>query len=286
METKLYYHAFDSVDALIKFSKDTPLNSAFSAKSYNSVLYGTTQSFYGTSSMDEANDLLANGYPQGLENLLTGEGIVYNQNTRPKVIRRTDYVGQRPHIANTIMGLPKTMVRRVRTEQPVKFITINYDVSAGAKVVSSTIARGGKNLMALIKYLESNGFKVQLNMVFGSFANDKNYTKRIIAFTSVTIKRYSQRLNALLVSYPITHPSFFRRHMLHALECYPETTLSKFVNNHGMVWSTPHFDVVGEMRNLRRWNEHDVYIKYDDIADAKSIYDLVRVVNVNTTKVA
>lgn len=109
---------------------------------------------------------------------------------------------------------------------------------------TSEFVRAGKNILNVIYTLELQGYRVALN-VMTNFCTNKER-----AFSIVQIKNWRQPSNPLKISYPLVHPSFFRRHGFRWLETVPELTDGTFTDAYGRPLD------VDEGRNAddrRRW---------------------------------
>lgn len=183
-------------------------------------------SFSGTHSYEEAEDLMRNGYAEGCNAILKGSSkIPFKGGTRTN--RKVDFVGGSPHVVNAIIGVPKTMIRTTSVPQPQKMIRIFYDCTASESVSKDVLFEGGGKLYALIKHLEMMGARVELHILC---ATTKSYDTAVV---TVKVKDYRQPLNPMLMSYPLTHTSFFRRHILRWIETSECTSHARYDCGYG-----------------------------------------------------
>lgn len=182
--------------------------------------------FTGTKSYEEAENLLINGYHKGLEKLMQSPlQVSYNEIAElVKRHRRYDYAGNRVSVPRMLSDKPKSMIRNVRNEVQVSVpkIEILYKANLPCKASKDVLFAVGKALMSAIMVMEKNGVQMQLKSLF--CIKDAIGTNKFGA--TIMLKKYSQRLNPLLVAYPLAHPSWFRRHWFRLLEVAPDVSLS------------------------------------------------------------
>lgn len=220
---------FDYYDSVYKFVDticSAPLNNSFKAnRKEHSHTNG--ERFTGTSSFSEAQRLLSEGYAEGCKAILEGSDKVLRNSGGCRVETKVDYVGSHPHIPNTVMGLPKTMIRSRRIPVPKKTLKLVYECGASQSVTKETLFKGGANLYAFIKFMESRGVRTEVYVTMGTYCLDN------AALLCVKIKDFRQSINPMLVSYPLTHTSFMRRHGFRWIETSSHTDYCGFVKNYG-----------------------------------------------------
>ncbi len=192
----------------------------------NSVYHGTgicdsksgSKSFTGTDSWEESLDLMRTGYVEGMEKLKNDLLNSVNPRTTStcKNISTVDIVGFAPLVANAIIGMPKSMINSKKINTPSKVISIFYNPIDNGGVDSGRFVTAGAHLLSLIIQLEKGGYRVSLSIV-SAFCTSKQKS-----IASVPIKDHRSKINPLKVSYPILHPSFFRRQMFRWLETNPD----------------------------------------------------------------
>ena len=72
--------------------------------------------------------------------------------------------------------------------------------------------------MQIVKRLESQGYRCNLNIVLGVFKG----TRRFIV--KVRIKNANEKLNVSKLAFPMVHPSMLRRLFFRFIEVYPKVT--------------------------------------------------------------
>lgn len=284
---------FDSLNEFIRIINSRKMNEHF-AYYYGSVERGQActngKDFTGTRDWAEADGYLRNGYPEGAKAMLDeGRGIKVDEVQQRKKFA-IDRVGSMPHVPNAIIGLPKNMVRRVNEPKRTKAVSIYYDFSANGGVSSDTLSTGGRNIYATIRYLEQRGYRVELRCIV---ATCKDVTvkhgrgKRTMLHrcsVSVKIKDYQQAINPLMIAYPVTHPSFFRRHIFRWIETSQCTDYTEFAWCYGSsyrVWCENNgIDIAEKLREVKVIPENGKYINCVDAASAKNIDDMLRLLKI------
>lgn len=249
---------FNSVTEFISvISKRTP-NKAFT--SYGCKESETNpESFCGTKNWDEAQDLLKHGYKEGTKDLL-------NCKTSVKVITPTrqkqifaDVTGFSPIVPNAIIGLPNSMLNKRDKIKPSRVINIILDIAVSGTTDKEIFLKAGKNIYSFIKSIEATGTKVNLSVM------DNMYIKRVKRFVClfVKIKDSKQAINPQLISYPIIHPSFFRRHVFRWVETSPFTSYQEVTKTYGYIGA-----------DYMRWKSGSVlrFLQENKIADKDSFY--------------
>lgn len=223
---KFIIEDFEGVSQFLKTIGTRKCNTVFAGHSQSSNDSG--DSFTMTSSYAESEALMASGYAKGLEDLKGAKGKkMQTASNAVKSIPHTSVVGYVPNIPNAIMGRPDTMIASERVKMKSKIVRILYNFTASCTVDASRFVTAGRNLLELITMLELQGYRVQLD-ICNSFCRSSQ-----IAFCRVKVKDFRQPLNPLKISYPLLHPSYFRRQGFRWLETCPEVTDKGFPSGYG-----------------------------------------------------
>lgn len=285
---------FDSLNEFIATINKRPTTANY-IKTYGSYIEGMPSHSlggvdHGTSSWEQADALLRNGYPDGAKAMLDeGRGIKVDEVQQRKKFA-IDRVGSMPHVPNAIIGLPKNMVRRVNAPKHTKAVTIYYDFAASAGVSASTLADGGRNIYATTRYLEQRGYRVQLCCMMAC-CEKRHRTKGgvrqkywHVAMMSVKIKDYQQPINPLMIAYPVTHPSFFRRHIFRWMETSEPTKHSEYVDCYGKPYRNYchayDIDIAANLCDNKVLPAGAKYVNCVDAARAKNIDDMLRLLKI------
>lgn len=269
---------FDSVHSFVDTISSRPMNGAFKKAGVKSSVRKSPDhaEWSGTWSMEEADDLMRNGYPDGLKSLLeAGRQMALHTTQRVRKERRVNVVGCAPHIGNAIIGLPKSMIEIKKLPNKQRALSIIYDCGASCGVGANELGKGGANAMALLKYIESRGISVNFYVMVSASTGGHH------AAAVVKVKDAKQRLNPLLCSYPITHPSFMRRHCFAWIETSAYTDRADYVSGYGCAtrYVVSRDELVKDLRSSHRQFENAIYIDCEQAAMANSLYEMIEQTN-------
>ena len=93
---------------------------------------------------------------------------------------------------------------------------------------AETIRTESVKVLQLVNRLEKQGYRVNLNVIFGS-------EKRNTVVTKVRIKSSSQKLNIKQTAFPLVHPSMLRRIIFAVWERSEECSYGGFEYGYGRV---------------------------------------------------
>ena len=258
---------FDSVREFTKVCAARPVNSAFSRQDRASET--GSKRFTGTDNWEEAKNLLATGYKDGCKDLLNCKtGVkVANEISCAKVAR--NYAGFAPCVPAAIMGMPKTMYHRTKviSRQPV--INLYYDCGVNCSIGTDTMIRGGKNLYSLINYLDNHGVRVNLFLLVACYKGNN------FAYLCIKAKNSDTPVNPQLISYPLIHPSFFRRHVFRWIESSPCTDYVSFTHGYGRNVRDSYSNIRGKLQEAKILNNDSYYINVEEVARLTSIEDML-----------
>ena len=199
---KVVYENFKSINELLSTMEKRPIrNQAFKNKEnlVSQQIQGNNP-WSGTSDYNEAMEIMRTGYKDPLEKMKKAI-LKIGQNekaNRPKM--KNDFVGFIPHVPNTLMGLPITMINKEKQADKAKTIHLIYNVSTASKVSPNEMITGGINFISLVNSLEKQGYRVKID-IMASFATNKTLS----SFT-VNVKEYGQKLNLLKLTFPLSTP--------------------------------------------------------------------------------
>lgn len=223
---KLVVEKFDSLNQYLDVIKSRKPNAVFeNEKELASESEGF--SFTHTNSYSEADELARVGYKEGLDKLKAANNKTRHLGSTVKALPSTGVVGFAPHVPNAITGVPNSMITTQRVEQRAKVISILYYMGGSCRIGTNSFIEAGKNVLNVIYSLELQGYRVALNVITSFCANKER------AFSIVQIKNWRQPSNPLKISYPLIHPSFFRRHGIKWVETTPELSDRGFLGGYG-----------------------------------------------------
>lgn len=203
--TNFTYHVseFPNIQDLLQYFKDTPTSKLFSQRD-NESFTGTKQ-FTGTSSFQEALDILNKGWTVQAEKLSKKLPIstTSDQAKQTKPVYST--VGYQASVPRYLQGIPTNMVNSKKQTQKQKIITINKSIAYSAFWSTQAIEAEGIKALQLVQALEHQGFRVKLNVLWVGQSD-----KEVVVY-KVTIKQPDEKLSVSKIAFPLIHPSFIRR---------------------------------------------------------------------------
>lgn len=220
--------SYKSITEFVNVISNRPTNKVFKGKavySSQAAVYGDIA--LGTPTYEVACQIAAEGYQDTLSKITAEKITVTHSQDGAKATQAVSVVGYTPHVPNAVMGVPMAMI--TRTQQPIKqkIITIKYSLGLSGKESPEKFEIAGTNLLGLIKSLELQGYRVALEILKITFG-----TKQV-SVCSVNLKEWKQPINPLKLTYPLTHPSFYRRHFFRHIEGLPTLTDTKFGSYYG-----------------------------------------------------
>lgn len=260
------FEAFESVNEFLNTITNREPNGHLRAADSH---YVGSSDWYGTESWEEAQELLKNGYKEGLNDLMKTASTVKVINPQHKSTFKAGVVGFAPIVPNALKGIPQAMITKKKVEHKQKTISILYDFGASCSVSNSTILRGGKNMYSLIQSLENKGYRVEFNLFNGVSINSKCSGACGI---TVKVKSYTQPLNPQLISYPIINTSFFRRHIFR----WRETSPLYKGRDYGYTLRNTLSDIKGFLKEQGILKENVYYINVEEASKCKTIENMLQ----------
>lgn len=158
--------------------------------------------WYGVASYQEALDLMETGYQPTVDELK--KGIKANLSGQAKRITfHNDVVGYAPIVPLAIMGVPQSMMNSHMKQVKAKVIDVYYDMTASCDNSPKQFIDAGSKLLGAIMELEMQGYRMNIYCV-NSFYGDG------CDLLCVRVKSANQPLDLKRISFPLTHPAFFR----------------------------------------------------------------------------
>lgn len=252
---------YDSLNEFYNYICNTPFNDAFRWAKHSSV--EGSEYFTKTKNFDEAVDLFKNGWldmAAMLNQKLKAETSKEFVGTTRKNIY--DVVGYQASVPRYLQGVPNSMVRSVNVPVKNKVVTLVKSIDYAAMVDANTIVEESIKAMRIIKKLEGQGMKVNLDIAFGTKASGCNFVGRI------RVKSANERLNVSKLAFPLVHPSMLRRLIFRWIEVYPQIT-KDFVRGYGRPISTE------DLQSVVNEKEYVLpAIMHTDVDEIKSLEDL------------
>ena len=246
----VYTEEFPSVNNLLKTLDCRKPNQVFVHESLSSEsIEDDGYGWYCTSNYNEAKKLITFGYKEHLDKIKHEMKVTAKKYNKFQVVNKNaphaEIVGYVPHVPNAIQNIPNSMINVHKVPQKQKTMHIVYTNSGNCGENSDFFINAGVTMLTAINIIEANGIQVKLDLAFVS-AQERNE----VAFPTVNLKNYGQRLDLLKICFPITHPSMLRRIGFKWIET------NSFIKDNG--WT------IGYGRSLTDPDEIVKYLKKDD----------------------
>ena len=220
---------YDSLNEFYEYICNTPINEAFRWARHGSV--SNSEKFTKTKNFEEASELFKRGWSD-MATTLTQKLKVIESKTAPtmKPKSKLDVCGYQAIVPLYLNGVPNNMVNKKMVPIKQKIININKSIDYHAGVKADTIVDESIKALQIVKKLEAQGYRCNLNIVLGSSEGWGKDSKRF--FIKVRIKSANEKLNVSKLAFPLVHPSMLRRLFFRFIEVYPKVT-KDFVSGYG-----------------------------------------------------
>lgn len=220
---------YDSLKEFYDYLCVTPFNEAFRWEKHCSVT--NTESFTKTKDFEEAVQLFKSGWSDMAGKLVQKLKVIENK-TEPTMKPRNQLgvCGYQAIVPLYLQGVPNNMMSKKMVPVKQKVITLNKSIDYSAGVNADTIVNESIKAMQIIKKLEAQGYRCNLNIVLGSTGGYGKTEKQFII--KVRIKSANEKLNISKFAFPLVHPSMLRRLFFRFIEVYPKVT-KQFVGSYG-----------------------------------------------------
>ena len=231
---------FDSLQEFYKYICDTPFNEAFRWVDHGSI--SGDKHWTKTESFDEAVQLFKNGWSDMATKLVQRLKVIESK-TEPtmKPRNKLDVCGYQAIVPLYIQGVPNNMMNKKMVPVKQKVITLNKSLDYNGSTSSDKIVEESIKAMQIVKKLEAQGFRCNLNICLGTTAGWGADARQFII--KVRIKSANEKLNVSKLAFPLVHPSMLRRLFFRFVEVYPKVT-KNFVSGSG------HPATYTELRNV------------------------------------
>lgn len=177
--------------------------------------------WYGTKNWTEACTLLGTGYLDVLSDLK--KNIAMQNKLNSKFVEMIDrprpsigVQGYVPCVPNALRNLPKSMINIDRKPQKRKTLHILYSIGGNCGMSADWFVKAGTALLSAVEIVEKGGIQTKIDLNFFPAKSGEEIT-----FPTITIKNYGERYSVQKVSFPLVHPSMFRRFGFKWLETSP-----------------------------------------------------------------
>lgn len=208
---------YDSLKEFYDYLISTPFNEAFCWKNHASV--DGTYEFTKTKDFNEAVELFKNGWSD-MATKLVQKLKVTETKMQPTMKPKTtlSVAGYQAIVPLYLQGVPNNMVNKKMVPIKQKVITLNKSIDYNGGVDADQIIEESIKAMRIVKKLESQGYRCNLNIVLGTSAGGKQFVIK------VKIKSANEKMNISKLAFPLVHPSMLRRLFFRFIEVYPNVT--------------------------------------------------------------
>ena len=214
---KAYVREFSSLNDFETYITNTPLNDTFRWAKLASV--SGSEEFTGTDSYEQAVEMFKNGWQSKAEELTKKLKVIQNQVIDAQVQKVLfDVVGFQASVPRYLQGIPTNMVNKKLVPIKQKIVTINKDISYNCGVTTEQIVEASIQTLQLVKRIEAQGIRVNLNLIWGVKASGSN------EIVKIRLKSANERVNISKLAFPLVHPSMLRRLCFRYLEVAPTIT--------------------------------------------------------------
>ena len=259
---------FDSLNEFYNYITNTPFNKTFCWHKHSSV--DGTKEFTKTENFEEAIELFKNGWSDMATDLVKKLKVVESK-TQPTMKPKStlSVCGYQAVVPLYLQGVPNNMVNKKMVPVKQKVITLNKSICYSCMITTEQIIEESIKTLQIIKKLESQGYRCNLNILWAVSEKFGNTGKRFAI--KVRIKSANEKLNVSKLAFPLVHPSMLRRLFFRFLEVYPNVT-DRFKNGYGY----PMLDNVLKDANFHKNGEYLLpEKKKKNIDEISSIDDLV-----------
>ena len=223
--------------------------------------------FTRTSSYEEAVKKLYDGDKEIADRIEKKITTLDLSDYMPRRRVQTGPVGYVPHVPNAILGLPNSMIKMESEAMKNKSIMITTSVCNNSSTSAGDLEKCGVALLGVINALELSGHRVKVRV---SFFDCENAYNNKYTMATVVVKDYGEQLDLRKLSFPVAHPSMFRRIGFKWLETVPGLERgSGFSSGYG------HHCSVYTYRNAGLLEKNEIYIDYDTIYENN--FDVARI---------
>jgi len=170
-------------------------------------LESVSPDFHGVRSYEEALEFLRNGYQPVVERLRSSLKVMPTE-YKSIVSVVNSHQGFVPSVPLALKNLPNSMLDMQYNFPKHKVLDVYYDMTASCSTEPEQFIKAGKVLLETIMLLERSGYKFNLYGV-QTYCQKGNCTGDL-DFFCVKIKSSDKPFDLKRMSYPLTHPSFFR----------------------------------------------------------------------------
>ena len=253
---------YDNLHEFYEYLINTPFNEAFRWAKHSSV----DGDYYFTKTRDfsEAVELFKNGWSDMATKLVQKLKVIESK-TEPTMKPKNvlGVAGYQVIVPLYLQGVPNNMITKKMTPVKQKVITLNKSIDYNGGVSADKIIEESIKAMQIVKKLEAQGYRCNLNIVLGTTSGYPS--KQFIV--KIKIKSANEKLNVSKLAFPLVHPSMLRRLFFRFVEVYPHVTKS-FTYGYGSPATS------SEMRNIFKGEYLLPNFIKKDVNIIKTIHDI------------
>lgn len=222
---KVLSKEFKSMDEFYKYISETPLNDSFRWAILGST--GNDYSYYKTYNFEEASGMLKKGWDDMAQTLDKKLKLAASSFEAKTVVKSSyDVCGYQASVPRYLQGIPTSMVNQKKVVQKQKVITLVKHIGYMGGTSAEEIIENSVKALAIVKKLEAQGYRVNLDVISPARSLDQDIICRI------RIKSADERMNIAKVAFPLVHPSMLRRLVFRFREVIPGAS-KRFVGGYG-----------------------------------------------------
>lgn len=158
----------------------------------------------GVTSYAEALNLMKDGYQPVVETLSSAIKVTPREGKR--ISFNNNVQGFAPVVPLALKCVPNSMVDMRMKPIKSKVIDVYYDMTASCMTEPEQFIKAGKYLLGAIIELEKSGYRFNLYAVQTYYCD----SKKSVDMLCVKVKSSDKPLDLKRMSFPLTHPAFFR----------------------------------------------------------------------------
>lgn len=182
-----------------------------------------SESFEGVKNYNEALELMKNGYQPTVDKLC-GELKVKSKGGDKRIKFENNVHGFAPIVPLALKGVPTSMVNTTIKKMKYRVIDVYYDMTVNCGTKNTEIIANGQKVLGAIIALEKQGYKFNLYNV------QTYYRGGSADVLCVKVKSSDKPLDLKRMSFPLTHPAFFR---VIGFDWYSKCPVAKFRSGYG-----------------------------------------------------
>lgn len=216
----LWVQQFNSLNEFLRYIKEQPVNKTFEGAWLSSKEEDHYGDWHGTKTIEEAYDLLENGWTveaKKLTQMLKASVSSVSSMKHPKQIKSV--AGFHPIVPNYLAGNPQSMVSTKMVTKKQKVVTLVRQGNFLGNVTSKQIEEEAIKAFKLVKRIEAQGYRVNL---FLAYCSDCTYGTKATMLL-IKLKGADEKLNISKLAFPICNTAMFRRLVFAWRERYEHT---------------------------------------------------------------